>query len=362
MIRVVLVLALSMLSPQEELVGQEYSVEHRWSVGAVDGGEHELWSRIIDAAVVDDIVFVLDFLVPTIRRFDMDGQFLGNVGRVGSGPGEYARPSAMEPFQGGVLILDQSQGRVSRFNSRGSLIDVHRLRVSAARIWQLGDHVVGLDWQDFGQTDTSRVLAWALGEAEGAPHVIAYLDNALAYLDFSERIGRAIPAVKHAGWLDGDAAIWRDSVVAVVRGDEGLALFEPAEGGGWELRDQHDLPTVRRDIQGPARRAATQYIAAMSQEGLGAEDVLLPERWPAWMGVIATSEGIWLREGGIVGSIRGQHPERWWVWTPGGGARLGVILPEGVVALRFIGMSSVLAKSVDELGVETLHFLDLVAN
>ena len=61
-------------------------------IGALEGPEEYVFGRVQSIAVgLDGTIYVTDDQVPVIRCYDSDGSYLGDVGREGSGPGEYMR-------------------------------------------------------------------------------------------------------------------------------------------------------------------------------------------------------------------------------------------------------------------------------
>lgn len=65
---------------------------------APDGTDSDpYFGRLNDvAAISDGTIFTADWQIPELRRYSADGAFLGVVGRVGEGPGEYSRLAEIE--------------------------------------------------------------------------------------------------------------------------------------------------------------------------------------------------------------------------------------------------------------------------
>ena len=73
-----------------------------------------------DAALLgpNDEIYVLDGSKAHIAVFSADGEFLGSIGRQGSGPGEFQRPLAMTLLGNGKLaVSDPMSGMISLFDS-----------------------------------------------------------------------------------------------------------------------------------------------------------------------------------------------------------------------------------------------------
>lgn len=94
------------------------------SIGVVDGAEEYLFGEVADIAVSNDgSLFVLDRKVPIIRQFDPAGKFVRNIGRFGSGPGEYRSVSGLAVMKDGRLLLwDTGNWRVNVYSPTGQFI------------------------------------------------------------------------------------------------------------------------------------------------------------------------------------------------------------------------------------------------
>jgi hypothetical protein len=56
-----------------------------------------------------DRIIVPDWSAPTVRVFDAEGRFVGEIGRGGQGPGEYQRPWSAIPLPDGRIAVSNSQ-------------------------------------------------------------------------------------------------------------------------------------------------------------------------------------------------------------------------------------------------------------
>ncbi len=94
------------------------------SIGVVDGAEEYLFGEVADIAVGNDgALFVLDRKVPVIRQFSAAGKFVRNIGRFGSGPGEYRSVSGLAVMKDGRLLLwDTGNWRVNIYSPTGQFI------------------------------------------------------------------------------------------------------------------------------------------------------------------------------------------------------------------------------------------------
>ena len=74
------------------------------SIGVESGADEYMFGRVAGIAVQDDRLYVLDSQVPTVRVFDLNGNYLLDIGQEGQGPGEYERPNAIDVGSEGHLF------------------------------------------------------------------------------------------------------------------------------------------------------------------------------------------------------------------------------------------------------------------
>ncbi len=103
--------------------GEEIRLVHEWQIGDQGSSLGSWFARISSVTVaIDGSVWVVDGQGPRIARYGPDGRFLGFVGRVGSGPGEFRGILALARYPGGrVAVRDGGNGRVSIFGRDGIL-------------------------------------------------------------------------------------------------------------------------------------------------------------------------------------------------------------------------------------------------
>jgi len=99
-------------------------------IGQIDGNEEYVFGVINRIAVgADDRIYVSDRQVPIIRMYDPEGNFLGNVGREGRGPGEYLEISGMKTFNNGVLaIWDGGNMRLTTYKPNGTFLEQYSVQ------------------------------------------------------------------------------------------------------------------------------------------------------------------------------------------------------------------------------------------
>jgi hypothetical protein len=82
-----------------------------------------IWIDDVAADPVAEVIYILDQDTPRLLAFRFDGSFVGQIGRQGEGPGEYAAPNAItvEP-NGDLLVVDPGTGSLRRWSRRGSYL------------------------------------------------------------------------------------------------------------------------------------------------------------------------------------------------------------------------------------------------
>lgn len=169
-------------------------------IGSVQGDSASTFGLVTDLAVADDgTIWVIDYQVPVIRRYDRLGTFMGDVGREGEGPGEYRRPIELEFADTGRMALwDFGNRRITVYEPDGTFVDSHPVPTNtlyARRMFwtsTAGDFYV---WTDLGPM--------------GPP-----LDDAL--LRVSTRAGTAVDTIDLPDRNPGDAYQFRRETLSAV--------------------------------------------------------------------------------------------------------------------------------------------------
>ncbi|MDT8367912.1 MAG: hypothetical protein RQ745_01805 [Longimicrobiales bacterium] len=96
------------------------------ALGSTSDEGPEQFFRVGGARIVEvgeeRVLFVADGGASEIRRFAMDGKFLGAWGRRGEGPGEFGAPGPIWAVPGdSVAVWDRRNGRLSVFDFEGNL-------------------------------------------------------------------------------------------------------------------------------------------------------------------------------------------------------------------------------------------------
>jgi hypothetical protein len=92
-------------------------------LGGLDGPEETTFGSVtVIAPIREGGFYVVDGQVPIIRRCSADGEFMGNLGRRGQGPGEYAYVIALSSLNDGrTAVVDASNARVTHFDAAGEV-------------------------------------------------------------------------------------------------------------------------------------------------------------------------------------------------------------------------------------------------
>lgn len=94
------------------------------SIGVGDGAEEYIFGSIADVALGrDGSLYVFDGQVPIVRHYDASGRFLRNIGRAGSGPGEYRSASGIATMPDGrLLVWDTGNWRINVYSAKGDVL------------------------------------------------------------------------------------------------------------------------------------------------------------------------------------------------------------------------------------------------
>lgn len=104
----------------EDSGGQpEYDLIKLDSIGIDIGDSNYVFGMIVDATyLIDGRIALLDILRRKVLVYSGNGEFLGSVGRDGSGPGEFVSPYSLTFLtDGGLAVSDIQQGKVVFFDS-----------------------------------------------------------------------------------------------------------------------------------------------------------------------------------------------------------------------------------------------------
>lgn len=304
---------------------QEFRVERTWEIGAVDGPPETIWSRIVDATILNGRVFAADIMLPTVRSYTPDGQYVGTLGEAGQGPGEFARPLSLTVVDDNLWVYDRTQDRWVIFDSSGEHLRTVRPEVptrpnffqriwNARHGWSLGiTGVISRRWPSQSITD-HFVIAWkdsttsdTLASIPANPFLVQ-----LSIFD-SLRVEPRVAANPAGGaWLLGD------SLLVVVDGMESEATLYRVMPEGLERARDRTLPGRPHALTEQDRNAAEAWYYwrfNIDRDESRITEVVVPfESWSAWTLVRGDDAGgVWLRRGGPqrMDQRVGEHWVRW---------------------------------------------------
>ena len=106
-----------------------WTVKKDLSIGIATGAPEYQFGRVVDVgATSDGRIYVLDQMAAEVRVFDAEGVFLFSFGGLGEGPGEFSdhRPLGANELSvtdyGEILVADQVNNRLTRFNTEGDYL------------------------------------------------------------------------------------------------------------------------------------------------------------------------------------------------------------------------------------------------
>jgi hypothetical protein len=115
-------------------------------------------SKVTKAHFTDKEIIVFDEKSNQILRFDLEGKFLGPIGRGGKGPGEYIRVNNIEinHSNGIIYVFDIGLGKVLKFNLEGKFLGNNKNPL-------LGFWVTMISDKYFAYFDPARSVVFAGG-------------------------------------------------------------------------------------------------------------------------------------------------------------------------------------------------------
>jgi hypothetical protein len=120
------VMALSACAGEADAPGPEpiveLAAEPEIRIGSVDDPTYALtWFRSMEVAP-DGTMYTLHPMDQNVRVFAADGSAMGEIGRRGSGPGEFENAAAMDWVGDTLWVLDYDGYRFNQFSKAGELL------------------------------------------------------------------------------------------------------------------------------------------------------------------------------------------------------------------------------------------------
>lgn len=104
-------------------------LESEVTIGVFEGADEYMFGEVAAIGVgTSGDIYVLDRQLPVVRMYAPDGTYLRDLGRDGSGPGEYERPRALATLRDGrVLVRDPGNARINVYSADGESLTSWRL-------------------------------------------------------------------------------------------------------------------------------------------------------------------------------------------------------------------------------------------
>jgi hypothetical protein len=327
-----------------------------WELGGPDPPEYAAWTRITDAQILGDAVFVTDPVIGEVRSFGLDGEYRTNLGREGQGPGEFLIPLSLQVWGDTLAIYDLGQRRWALFDQGGG----HLLTTTRGR-----PHGVNLEWAR--HMSGGRFIGWtAWVNSQGVeyPHaLLTWTDSSrvdtlrtftTGNLRYRRRDDRPLSSSTVTVGQGGGVSFIGDSVVVVLDGFEPSLSLYMSSTSGLRLLSSHRLPGNAEELTRAERQQIERYLGDRYD---GVSDVVMPDSIPVWTDVQAVGGTLWLR-GRRQTRWRGSMRETWARWTPAGGIERTVQFPPGVHVLR-MAQGYAIAVRRDELEIPYLQLYRL---
>jgi hypothetical protein len=333
-------------------VQADQSPELLWELGGPNAPEYAAWTRITDAQLLGDAVFVTDPVIGEVRSFGVDGEYRTNLGREGQGPGEFLIPISLQVWADTLAIYDLGQRRWALFDQAG----VH-LRTTT---WGRPDGV-NLQWAR--RLSGGRFIGWtAWVNRRGVeyPHaLLTWTDSSRVDTLRTFTTGNLRYRSRDDGNLNsstvtvgqgGGVSFIGDSLVMVLDGFEPSLSVYLSSRSGLRLLSSQRLPGNAEEVTAAERHQIEGYLA--DRYGRLSE-VRIPDRIPAWTDVQAVGETLWIR-GRRQTKWRGDAREAWARLTPAGRVERTVQFPPGVHVLRIVEGYAIAVRH-DELDIPYLQ-------
>ncbi|NNG15645.1 MAG: hypothetical protein HKM89_04125 [Gemmatimonadales bacterium] len=142
------------------------------TIGQFDGPDEYMFGNIRSlAAAPDGSIYIFDSHVPALRKYALDGTYVGAFGREGGGPGEYQRPDgglAVLP-DGRVLLRDPGNTRISVYSPEGEYLEGWRIRGGFNTSRRLYADTDGNSYTLILVDPGAAVMDWQLGLVQYGP-------------------------------------------------------------------------------------------------------------------------------------------------------------------------------------------------
>ena len=127
-----------------------------------------------DIAIADDgEVFILDFQLSKISRFDRNGKLLNTISKKGPGPGEIGFPNGIFLWQNRIHVSDRASGSIKQFEKDGDFVDETRLPARGVTVVKVAggwitanllsrqpDKPIDINWMNEKMAEPKKIASW----------------------------------------------------------------------------------------------------------------------------------------------------------------------------------------------------------
>jgi hypothetical protein len=346
--------------------GWSVSPEPILQIGAMDGDEAYLFSRISGAAKLSDgRIAVADNRAWNLRIFSATGEHLHTFGGRGEGPGEFNSPRLLGTLTGDTLVVvDSRLRRINLFHPEEGFIR------SATASTEIPSILLTEGMFSSGSVMIQRMVFGedrSGGYARQATHYRTVALDGTMERDWGEFAGEElILASQTEGQatmsLMGNAPFGKSPAVAI-----GGQHFFYGSQDSYEIQLRSQTGVLERIIRlakEPAPVTGDQLTALLEEELQDLEDndlarqyrrfyedAPIPDFHPAYGSIYSDMLGyLWVEET----RVSEDQPRLFSVFDPEGRLSGSLSLPTGLL-IQEIGEDYILGRSTDELGIQYLH-------
>lgn len=272
------------------------------SIGVDVGEEPYMFGAIAGLWATEERIYVVDFDIPAVRIYDLDGDHIMDIGGEGEGPGEFRRPNSVVVDGDGRIYVKEGSpgGRVNVYGEDGESVDT-----------LLGDPMLGSAWPLVPTRDGSiytpvrgnpgggpgdRRSGMAIpgpGGTIGEPIVVPTLDFEFEGVRVNERAVLNVPFSPHHAWRMSPTG----AIVVGITGDYRFEIHAP--DGHVTIVERSSEPIPVDPDEADWQRRSVIRSGRNFQEGWSWDGAEIPRVMPAWSGLTVDAGGrTWIRRRG----------------------------------------------------------------